>query len=330
MSDNQLGLKTMPLDDLVSVIETLQQRIRDHGASLRENETRTRMALIDPLLTVLGWDVANPVVASPEYNAGNGRADYALLGGGGRPAALIEAKHLGDALEPHRMQMLNYSNASGVEYAGLTDGDRWELYEVFKRGQLQDRRILDVSVSNTPAHELALKLLLLWRRNLASGEPVVSNVPILGKATISLPGPNLREQQIAQDLLSRSVEDGWIALADYNPPPGSSPPTVVRFVDGQEIPISNWKQMPIVVADWLFSRGILTNEKLPIPSGRRGFAANFIPRHRDDSPMVTHATIADGQVFINVHVSARAAWENSKKLLHHCDINPAQVHLKVE
>ena len=46
------------------------------------------------------------------------------------------------------MQMLNYSNASGVEYAGLTDGDRWELY--------------DVSVSGMAAHECALRLLLLW------------------------------------------------------------------------------------------------------------------------------------------------------------------------
>ena len=49
----------MPLDDLVHVIETLQQRIKDHGDSLRQNETRTRMALIDPLLQALGWDVAD-------------------------------------------------------------------------------------------------------------------------------------------------------------------------------------------------------------------------------------------------------------------------------
>lgn len=58
----------MPLDDLVSVIETLQQRVREHGATLRENETRTRMALIDPLLVALGWDVSDPAVVTPEYN----------------------------------------------------------------------------------------------------------------------------------------------------------------------------------------------------------------------------------------------------------------------
>ena len=48
------------LDDLVAVIETLKGRIEQHRTTLQSNETRTRMALIDPLLTVLGWDVADP------------------------------------------------------------------------------------------------------------------------------------------------------------------------------------------------------------------------------------------------------------------------------
>ena len=73
----------MPLDDLVSVIETLQQRIRDHGESLRQNEIRTRAALIDPLLTALGWDVADPGLVMPEYDVSGRKADYALLSGNG-------------------------------------------------------------------------------------------------------------------------------------------------------------------------------------------------------------------------------------------------------
>ena len=52
----------MPLDDLVSVIETIKQRIREHGDTLRQNETRTRMALIDPLLTALGVGRGGPGV----------------------------------------------------------------------------------------------------------------------------------------------------------------------------------------------------------------------------------------------------------------------------
>ena len=48
----------MLLDELITVIETLKQRITDHGAILRDNETRSRMALIDPLLQVprLGYN----------------------------------------------------------------------------------------------------------------------------------------------------------------------------------------------------------------------------------------------------------------------------------
>ena len=55
------------LDDLVDVIETLQERIQTHSATLRANEIRTRTALIDPMLTALGWDVSDPALVTPEY-----------------------------------------------------------------------------------------------------------------------------------------------------------------------------------------------------------------------------------------------------------------------
>ena len=172
----------MLLGELVECIELLQERIRSHRDALRENETRTRMALIDPLLRVLGWDVFDPEVVTPEYKAGGGWADYALLRADGRPAATVEAKKLGETLSSHRMQMLNYAVASGIEYAGLTDGDHWELYSVFEPVPLDDKRKLEISITNTPVHTSALNLLLLWRPNLASGKPVPAPAPILDDA----------------------------------------------------------------------------------------------------------------------------------------------------
>ena len=169
----------MGLDDLVARIELLQARIRSHKDVLRENETRTRMALIDPLMHALGWDVSDPGVVRPEYKVSGGWADYALLRPDGLPAATVEAKKLGDSLASHRMQMLNYANAAGIDYAGLTDGDHWELYNVFKPVPLEGKRILEVSITDDPAHESALKLLLLWRPNLESGQPVRARAPIL-------------------------------------------------------------------------------------------------------------------------------------------------------
>lgn len=167
------------LDSLVNIINTIKERIRVHRSDLEENETRTRMALIDPLLTVLGWDTSDPACVKPEYPVTGGKADYGLRNAGPTPAAFIEAKKLGEPLESHREQMTRYSNMAGVKYAGLTNGDRWELYEVFRQTSLDERRILDLSILSDPPHESALKLLLLWRPNLESGAPVHANEPDL-------------------------------------------------------------------------------------------------------------------------------------------------------
>ena len=81
-------------------------------------------------------------------------------------------------------------------------------------------------------------------------------------------------------------------------------------------------------AKWLFSRPQLTVEQLPVPSGRRGYAANVTPTHSDGSSMVTHADIGNGDIFVNVHLSSRAARENAKKLLQHCGVDPADVYVQ--
>ena len=70
----------MLLDDLVTAIQTVQQRIREHGNTLSQNEYRTRLALIDPILNALGWDVSDPNLVTIEDQWAGGRADYALLG----------------------------------------------------------------------------------------------------------------------------------------------------------------------------------------------------------------------------------------------------------
>ena len=138
----------MPLDDLIDVVSSLQERMEKYGAELKENETRTRMALVDPMLTVLGWNTSDPSLVKAEYSVADGRADYALLGPDGKPVACIEAKRLGAPLQQHRMQMLNYCNAGGIKCAGITDGNQWELYDVFSPRPLEERRRLDITIAD--------------------------------------------------------------------------------------------------------------------------------------------------------------------------------------
>lgn len=161
-------------DALVRTIESLQERIRHDGETIGSNEIRTRTALVDPLLNALGWDTTDPAMVIPEYAAGGGMADYALLKvtpDENTPViAFIEAKRLHEPLESHRAQMLTYANMAGVKYAGLTNGDRWELYEVFKEAPLHERRILDISIRWEPAFDCAVKFLPLQWLRLETGE----------------------------------------------------------------------------------------------------------------------------------------------------------------
>ena len=327
----------MPLDDLVSVIETLQQRIGTHRQSLQQNEIRTRTALIDPLLTALGWDVSDPALVTPEYSVGGGRADYALNGSDSIPAAIVEAKRLGHALnDDERMQMLNYANARGVRYAAVTDGEVWEFYEVFTQTPqtLEDRRLLYLRIASQAAHELALQLLMLWRPNLSSGrtipaeEPVLSVAPEPGTVDESIDEPAEASAE-SQGNSSKSASDGWIKLSEFNPPTGAPAPSSIRFSDDSTAEIGSWKRIPISIAQWLYVQRLLRVDNIPVPSGSRGFAANSAPIHANGAPMPTHESIGDGRIFINVHLSARASRENAKKLLNHCGVSPDDVWLKV-
>ena len=106
------------LDELVSLIETLAERIGRHRDVLGKNEMHTRMALVDPLLRALEWDTSDPQVVSAEYTVqGGGRADYALFGEDAKPVAIIEAKKLGEPVDEHVLQMLNYAKHSDINNA---------------------------------------------------------------------------------------------------------------------------------------------------------------------------------------------------------------------
>ena len=154
--------------------------ITTHGDYLSKHETRTRQVLIDPLLRELGWDVSDPTAVQLEYRVGQQWADYALMSDG-HPVAVIEAKRLGRDLEDDEiMQVLNYANRDAIDYMIVTDGDKWEMYEVFKRATLEERLLMRFQLSQQPAYKNALQALAMWRPNLVSdGTPSKPTEPIL-------------------------------------------------------------------------------------------------------------------------------------------------------
>ena len=159
----------MPLDELLETIETLRGRIEAHRQLLGENETRTRYALIDPLLVALGWDVSDPVLVVPEYSASGGRADYALLNENGKPAVMVEAKRLDRPPQDGLLQSITYCVGQATPHFCVSDGQRWAIYETFRQVAVHEKLVTQFDLVQDAPADVCLKALALWRPSVADG-----------------------------------------------------------------------------------------------------------------------------------------------------------------
>ena len=322
----------MLLDDLVGTIETLKLRIVAHGASLRQNEIRTRAALIDPLLQALGWDTTDPALVTPEYRVDIGWADYALLGVGNKPAAVVEAKRLGSIVENHLDQAVGYCIQHGIAYVGVTDGNNWQLYRTFEPVALVDKLVLDVSIADTPAHEAALKLLLLWRPNASSGQSVEANTPVFADSTNEGPLASAPGTLLSPDLppVGKNAED-WNPLSQVFPDTGDSPPSRIRMADGTEESLRRaWAAVVESTAAWLWSKELLISTNVPVQSSNRRFIVNTQPRHPEGNEFNQPAQIDGTPLWVERNISGQAAISNTKKLLEICSVSLDKVLLRFD
>ena len=171
---------------LISVIKDLKEAIRCDGATIRTNETRTRNALIDPILRAMTLD--SPSVMTPEYlvkfdSGGFGVADNALHAPGdvAHPVAFIEAKRMGKWLtKDHRDQVFKYAfaRAGSIRCVALTNGDRWEFYQIL---EARSRRICSLSIRRDAADFCAKTLIRGFRMMSPEGGSQGQGSPRLPK-----------------------------------------------------------------------------------------------------------------------------------------------------
>ncbi len=316
------------LDDLVGVIDTLKSRIEQHRTDLQKNEIRTRVSLIDPLLAALGWDVADPGLVTPEYELTGGKPDYALLSSEEKPAAFVEAKKLGEPLKSHRDQIVTYANKIGVPYAGLTDGDNWEVYTVFDPKPIEDRLILNVAISKTPSPQIALQFLLLWRLNLATMQPMSAAQPIFCPQTS---GAKAEAKPAEQPEEAASLPTSkWVGLKAYTVKKDTKP-AHVHFPDGAQFPVKSWRNLFVRVAEWLIDNGELTQAKCPVlrtqnPSGR--CIVNTLPEHASGTKFGSPALLSNG-LYLNVDFTAQKMVGECARLLESLGRDPSTVSIAI-
>ncbi len=318
----------MNLDALAETIETLKKRIERHRQELSENETRTRSSLINPLLRALGWEVEDPTIVRLEYSIGNERADYALMKPDGKSSAVIEAKKLGAPFDDkHLAQMLNYAIRADIGYACLSDGNKWELYSVFERGSFEEKCRLNVEIAKMPTHECALKLLTLWRPNLASDQPVKAADTVFKSGPIA---PEPKPHPIPTPTPEPPSDGNWVRLSEYLPKTGAPSPSAIRLPDGSERSITSWIAILMTTAEWLCEENILTADKLPVCVSPRSmkYIVSASNVHGTGREMARPGTINNGRYYFEKDLITAHIFRNAKTLLEHCKVKPSEVFLK--
>lgn len=153
---------------------SLETTLSDITARLRQgkfpNEQAISQGIVLRVFMELGWDTWDTNVVWPEYQTGEGRADFALCHPPSKPAVFTEVKQPGKAEDAVR-QSLEYAFHKGVPFVVLTDGRTWSFYLPAEQGSYEDRRVYKLDLYERPPAEAGEILRrYLERARVESGE----------------------------------------------------------------------------------------------------------------------------------------------------------------
>lgn len=152
---------------------SLEATLKDIVLRLRENRFPNEQAIsqgvVLRLFQELGWDTWDTKIVWPEYQTGDGRADFALCHPPAKPVVVTEVKQPGKAEDAVR-QALDYSFHTGAPIVVLTDGQTWGFYLPGEQGTYEDRRVYKLDLyERSPAEAAEILQRYLGRDNVASG-----------------------------------------------------------------------------------------------------------------------------------------------------------------
>jgi hypothetical protein len=154
---------------LDSVIARLRERINEtRGRKPAIGEQNTKNALINPLLTALGWDLEDLDEISLEYRRKpqDNPVDYAIFLFRA-PCLFVEAKALDADLSDRRWvsQTLGYATVVGVEWCVLTNGDEYRLYNSHALVDADEKLFRTVRISDASQQAFTLETVELLSKD---------------------------------------------------------------------------------------------------------------------------------------------------------------------
>ena len=322
----------MPLESLLELVETLHNRISEHGEALRQSEALTRYTLIDPLLRELGWDTDDPALVMPEYRLGRGYADYALLRDG-KPAVMVEAKKLGTPLQDAASQ--------GIGYFAVTDGQQWEIYETHKMAPIAEKLTVRFDIGQSPPIT-CLKAMALWRAAVEYGVVMAAEKPIVGLERIERhatepvdlplhePEPTPQVQPAISEPTAPASQvneiGDWIPISEFSPEKKHRVPTELRFPDGNSVQIDRWFMLLTETVRWLYDNQLLT-EANPHVRSSRNFIVSDSPFNPDGRPFAWTKSI--GPLHVEAHGHRLTLIRKTRTVIGRTGQDPSQFKVRL-
>jgi hypothetical protein len=157
------------------VLETTLSDIKARLSQGRfSNEQAISQGIVLRLLQELGWDTWDTATVWPEYQTGEGRADFALCHPPAKPAIFIEVKQPGKAEDAVR-QALEYAFHTGVPFVVLTDGKTWSFYLPAEQGSYEERRVYKLDLlERSPLEATETLNRYLARDRVVAGEALAT------------------------------------------------------------------------------------------------------------------------------------------------------------
>ena len=164
-----------------------------------------KLGVVLRLLNAAGWDVFDISEVVPDYQAGNGKVDFALvavpsLGAEGRasPQVLLEVKPFGENLDGgrHERRLVTQCARVGAPLAVLTNGRRWLLLFQAPDYQGAGHRFCELDLAGDPVAAAEELNRYLSRDRVASGQAARSAERTLRDRT-------------RETVTRQAVLDGW-------------------------------------------------------------------------------------------------------------------------
>lgn len=163
-------MNTFSKANLSEVIKKLRNRI-NKISNKNIGEQNTKSTLIEPLLTVLGWDVEELEEVTREFRRKpqDNPVDYALFMFRS-PCLFIEAKSLSKDMNDRKWisQTLGYATVVGVEWCVLTNGDEYRIYNSHAAVDVEDKLFRVVSLTDIQKTEYTVDTLTLLTKDKMS------------------------------------------------------------------------------------------------------------------------------------------------------------------